>query len=161
LEQSYYIWHNILHLKSTGSVTLQSSDPSCPPLIDPGYLKAQGDLELCRGGLKLGRAIGHARALAPWRIEEVLPGSDVMTDEELATYIRCTAGTTHHYVGSCRMGTGEDAVVDPELKVRGVVNLRVIDASIVPCWVTGNTAAVSMMIGAQGADFVLPPSRAS
>ena len=161
LEQSYYIWPNILHLQSTGSVTLQSSDPSYPPLIDPGYLKAQGDIDLCREGLKLGREIGHARALAPWRIEEVLPGSDVMTDEELATYIRCTAGTTQHYVGSCRMGSGDDAVVDHELKVRGVVNLRVIDASIVPSWVTGNTAAVSMMIGARGVDFVLPHSQAS
>lgn len=158
LDQAYFLWPNILHLRSTGAVTLRSSDPTTPPSIDPAYLTEPGDLDLCLEALALGREIGNASALAPWRIEEVLPGPEVITRESLADYVRCTAGTTQHYVGSCRMGIGDDAVVDPELRVHGVGKLRVADASIVPSWITGNTAAVSMMIGAKGADLILSRS---
>ncbi|HUP59142.1 MAG TPA: GMC oxidoreductase [Thermoanaerobaculia bacterium] len=152
---SYWLWPNFLHLRSTGSVSLASADPTVPPLIDPGYLTDPADMQICVDGIKLARAIGGDPALAPWRTEEILPGPDVVTDDEIAAYLRATAGTTYHYVSTCRMGSNADAVVDPTLQVKGVHNLHVIDASIVPHRITGNTAAVSFMIGEKGAALLL------
>ncbi|NES86054.1 MAG: GMC family oxidoreductase [Moorea sp. SIO2B7] len=155
LKQSYWIWPNILHLQSTGSVKLQSAAPTVAPLIDLGYLTVSSDLQKCIEGLKLGREIGNSSGLADWRVREILPGEEVSTDQEIADYIKQTADSTHHYTGSCKMGNDEFSVVNSELKVRGVKGLRVIDSSIVPSPVTGNTAAVSMMIADKGGDMIL------
>lgn len=152
---SYWIWPNFLHLASTGSVSLASADPTVAPLIDPGYLTDPADMQICIDGIKLARAIGGDPALASWRSKEILPGPEVITDHEIAAYLRATAGTTYHYIGTCRMGSDAGDVVDPMLRVNGVQNLRVIDASIVPRRITGNTAAVSFMIGEKGVALLL------
>jgi choline dehydrogenase len=153
--RSYVLTPNLQLLGSRGTVTLASTDPAEPPVIDPRYLSAPGDLERCIAGLKLSRAIGHDRALAEWFAGEVLPGPDVQTDAQLEAYVRQTVDTCCHFAGTCRMGSDERAVVTPALEVRGVEGLRVIDASVIPTTVSGNTAAATMMIAARGAELVL------
>ena len=101
------------------------------------------------------REIGRQGALAEWTARELYPGSDVRTDGELRDYVRRVTASYHHQVGTCRMGSDEDAVVDPELRVHGVEGLRVADASIMPSVTTGNTNAPSMMIGARAAAMML------
>jgi len=105
--------------------------------------------------VKMCREIGEASALSAWNAGEVWPGPDAMSDEDLTAYIRKAAGTYHHQVGTCKMGTDRHAVVDPELKVHGVEGLRVADASIMPAVTSGNTNAPSIMIGEKAADMIL------
>jgi choline dehydrogenase len=158
-QQSYLIYPNLQRLESRGSITLADTHPATPPVIDPRFLTAPGDLERCVFGVKLARSIGGNSALSRWFAEEVLPGPQVRTDAEIEAYVRSTADTCFHYAGTCKMGMDEMAVVTPDLKVRGVDGLRVIDASIIPTTVSGNTAAATMMIAAKGADLVLADYR--
>jgi choline dehydrogenase len=158
-QQSYFIYPNLQRLKSRGSITLADTHPATPPVIDPRFLTAPGDLERCIFGVKLARSIGGNSALASWFSEEISPGPGVRTDAELEDYVRNTADTCYHYAGTCKMGVDGMAVVTPDLKVKGVEGLRVIDASIIPTTVSGNTAAATMMIAAKGADLVLADHR--
>jgi choline dehydrogenase len=153
--QSYVLTPNLQLLESRGTLTLASTDPTAPPVVDPRYLSVPGDLERCLTGLELARAIGHDSALAEWFAGEVLPGPSVRTDAQLEAYVRQTVDTCCHFAGTCKMGTDEHAVVTPDLRVRGVEGLRVIDASIIPTTVSGNTAAATMMIAARGAELML------
>lgn len=153
-QQSYFIYPNLQLLKSRGTVRLASPNPTEPPLIDPRYLTAPEDLQRCIQGVKLARRIGHHPNLASWFAQELFPGPDVQTDAELEAFVRQTADTCYHYAGTCKMGVDAQAVVTPRLQVRGTQRLRVIDASIIPTTVSGNTAAATMMIAAKGADFV-------
>jgi len=147
-----------LHLKSRGTVTLASADPYAAPLVDPGWLTDPEDLPHCLAALDLTVQIASDPELTRrwgWKVlsPDAFPGGR-------EAYIRATGLTVQHYVGSCRMGPdAADAVVDPELRVYGVDGLRVIDASVAPTPVTGNTAGVSMVIGARGAATLLgsPP----
>lgn len=154
-QQSYLIYPNVQLLESRGTVVLASADPFDAPLIDPNYLSAPNDLQRCLDALTFARAIGNADALSGWRTAEILPGPDVQTPAQMESYIRQTCGTCYHYAGTCKMGVDAGSVVDPQLRVYGIANLRVIDASIIPTTVSGNTAAATMMIANKGAAMVL------
>jgi choline dehydrogenase-like flavoprotein len=151
----------LLHPKSRGRVTLASSDPHAKPLVDPTLLSAPEDIEPLVRGLRLARRVFATPAFAPYRATEFLPGPSVDGDTSLKEYIRGTAATVHHPAGSCRMGTGDDAVVTPELEVRGIEGLRVADASIFPKLMGGNTNAPVVMVAEKAADMILgkaPPA---
>ncbi len=154
-QQSYLIYPNVQLLESRGTVKLASASPSAAPLIDPAYLSAPTDMQRCLDALQFARDIGNAPALSSWRMQEIYPGPQVQTPAEAAAYIRQTSGTCFHYAGTCKMGVDPMAVVDPFLQVRGVSRLRVIDASIIPTTVSGNTAAATMMIADRGASLLL------
>ena len=145
----------LLYPKSRGAISLQSADPSAPPLIDPNLLAVAEDAEAVVRGLKLARRIFASPAFAPYKPSELLPGADAQSDDQLRAYVKRTLGTVHHPAGSCRMGADADSVVDPELKVRGVQGLRVVDASIMPFVIGGNTNAPVTMIAEKAADMIL------
>lgn len=147
---------NTCHLRprSTGSVTLRTADPTDPPAIDPNFLSDPYDLKISTEGFKWGRRILAAPSLKEFITSEELPGADVRTDEEIASYIRTWSKNDYHPVGSCKMGHDSMAVVDPQLRVHGLHGLRVIDASIMPRLISGNTQATSIMIGEKGAAMV-------
>ncbi len=139
---------------SRGTLRLSSSDPDAELSIDPAYLSRDVDLEAMAYSVELCREIGRQSALEEWAEEELYPGPAVSTPEELRDYIRRTAITYHHQVGTCAMGVGADAVVDPQLRVRGIEGLRVADASVMPLVTTGNTHAPTVMIGERAAELV-------
>jgi choline dehydrogenase-like flavoprotein len=143
-----------LRPRSRGTVRLKSADPGEHPLIDPNFFADEGDMARTVGGLRLCREIMAAPAMARLVKREFGPGPDVLTDEQCAAYARSAVGTGYHMVGTCKMGTGDDAVVSTDLRVRGLTDLRVIDSSVMPQIVSGNTNLPSMMIGEKGADLV-------
>ena len=143
-----------LHPKSRGHIALRSDDPFDPPLIDPNYLSEPSDLDALKSGVRLGREIAHQKAMRPYRGVERIPSEDVSSDEALTSAIRKYAETIYHPVGSCRMGIDNEAVVDGQLKVRGVDRLRVVDASIMPTLISGNTNAPVIMIAEKTADMI-------
>ena len=144
----------VLRPKSTGRVALASADPFTPPRIDPNFLAAEEDLATLLAGFKLAREIMAADALAPWR-EREMHTEGVVSDDELAHRLRQRADTIYHPVGTCRMGADEMAVVDGELRVRGLEGLRVVDASVMPKLVGGNTNAPVIMIAERAAEAIL------
>jgi choline dehydrogenase len=144
-----------LRPRSTGSVALRSADPAVPPAIDPNFLSDPYDWKISLEGFRWGREMLATRAFAPFVKREHLPGTGVRTDAEIREYIRQWAKTDYHPVGSCAMGTGDQAVVDQQLRVRGLDGLRVIDSSIMPTLISGNTQATSIMIGEKGAHHIL------
>ncbi|HAA11430.1 MAG TPA: choline dehydrogenase [Cytophagales bacterium] len=150
-KDSWYLYPNIQLLKSRGTVKLRSENPMDKPIIDPNFLDDPSDIQNCLDGLKLAMQIGNDTALSDWASEQLMPTQD----DDLEAYIRQTADTCYHYAGTCKMGIDVDAVVTPDLKVRGVHNLRVIDASIIPTTVSGNTAAATMMIAMKGSELIL------
>ena len=126
-----------------------------PPKIDPKYLSDERDLPVMIKGSKMMREILMAPALAPYREDELFGTHDNMTDAQWEAHIRDRADTIYHPVGTCKMGTDDLAVVDPQLKVRGMEGLRVVDASIMPTLVGGNTNAPTIMIAEKAADMIL------
>ncbi|APO74518.1 glucose-methanol-choline oxidoreductase protein [Rhizobium etli 8C-3] len=143
-----------LHPRSRGTVRLSSSDPSAAPLIDPNYWSDPHDRKMSLEGLKIAREIMQQAALKPFVLAERLPGPKVMSDEELFEYGCANAKTDHHPVGTCKMGTGPEAVVGLDLKVHGLEGLRVCDSSIMPRVPSSNTNAPTIMVGEKGADIV-------
>ena len=143
-----------LHPKSRGSIRLRSRDPLEAPMIEPHYLEEPGDLQLLVAGTRLCRQVARAKAFDDFRGPEVWPGSAAEGDAEIEAFIRATAETLYHPVGTCRMGSNDSAVVDSRLRVRGVNALRVIDASIMPTIVTGHPNAAVVMIAEKGADLI-------
>jgi len=152
-----------LHPASRGWVKLRSNDPYDPPRIFNNMFGEPGDLEAMVRALKLSRAIHRQAPLSDLIREEAMPGVDVNDDGQLRGHIRRNAGHRSHPVGTCRMGTGEDAVVDAQLKVRGIEGLRIADASVMPALPSGNTNLPTIMIGEKAADMLLgrclPPER--
>ena len=151
-----------LHPRSRGTVRLASADPAAAPLLDPNYWSDPHDRRMSIEGLKLARDIMRQDALKPYVLAERLPGPGVSTDEELFEYGCANAKTDHHPVGTCRMGTDAMAVVDLDLRVRGLEGLRVCDSSIMPRIPSCNTNAPTIMVGEKGADIIrgmdpLPP----
>jgi len=144
-----------LRPQSRGEIRLASADPLQPPIMDPNYLAADYDLKILIAGLRQGRKILAAAAFAPWLEEERIPGKAAQSNAELESFIRATAETEYHPVGTCKMGSDPMAVVDDELRLRGIERLRVIDASIMPSIVSGNTNAPVIMIAEKGADMML------
>ena len=132
-----------------------------PPKIEFKFLETAYDVDAMLYGVKLARKIAEQPALRPYVAEEVQPGPAVTSDEALIDDIRNRGVSNLHPVGTCRMGTGSDAVVDPRLRVLGLKGLRVADASIMPQVVGGNTNAPSIMIGEKAADLVRAASRES
>ncbi len=146
----------MLHPESRGEITLASADPRMPPRIHQNFLATDGDRRTIRGGLKLVRRLCATPPLADFSARELAPGATVQSDAELDAYIRATAATAHHPCGTCKMGADGDplAVVDPELRVRGVAGLRVVDASVMPDLVGGNINAPVIMIAEKAADLI-------
>ena len=143
-----------LRPESVGTVRLASADPTDEPLIDPRYLSAARDREMAIRQVRTIREVLAQPDIAKYIKAERLPGAGLRTDEEIMSYVRQYASCDYHPVGTCRMGTGEDSVVSPELKVHGLEGLRVVDASIMPKLVSGNTMAPTMMIAEKGADLL-------
>lgn len=145
----------LLRPESRGHLRIRSADPHEAPEIHPNYLSSQKDCDTLLAGVRALRTIVQAPALAKHLVEEVEPGPACAGDDELLDYIRRRGSTVYHPVGTCRMGTDALAVVDERLRVRGFDGLRVIDASIMPTLVSGNTNAPTIMIAEKGADMVL------
>jgi choline dehydrogenase len=146
----------LVDVASRGRLRLRSADPRWRPEIDPQYYADPQDLDAMVAGCKLLAEIGHEPAIAKYLAKPFVPERiDGITDEELRDHIRETTQTLYHPVGTCAMGTGEQAVVDPALRVRGVEGLRVVDASVMPVVPRGNTNAPTVMVGEKGADLIL------
>jgi choline dehydrogenase len=141
--------------RSVGTVTIQSSDPRVAPAIDPQYFSDPEDLRVLREGIKLSREIIAQQAFDDFRGGEYAPGKEAVSDADLDGYIRNNANSLYHPVGTCKMGSDEMAVVDNQLRVRGLEGLRVIDASVMPDIISGNTNFPVMMIAEKGADIIL------
>jgi choline dehydrogenase len=151
----YAISPVLLYPKSRGSVHLMSAAPEADPLIDPNLLDDPDDLLRMVRAVRLCRRILRAPAFSKYRAQEYHPAADVESDADIESFIRSTAATVYHPVGTCRMGAGPDAVVDSELRVRGVDGLRVADASVIPSIVGGNTNAPTIMVAERAVDFIL------
>ncbi|HEY1725711.1 MAG TPA: GMC family oxidoreductase N-terminal domain-containing protein [Steroidobacteraceae bacterium] len=143
-----------LYPRSRGRVTLAGPDPHAAPLIDPALLSVATDIEPLIRAIRLARRILASPQFGRYRATETAPGASVQSDEGIADFIRSAAYTVHHQVGTCRMGSGPEAVVDPELRLRGLDALRVVDASVIPSIVGGNTNAVVVMIAEKAADLI-------
>ncbi|MEJ0024768.1 MAG: GMC family oxidoreductase N-terminal domain-containing protein [Rhizomicrobium sp.] len=151
----YALIPQLLRPRSRGQVALGGPGFDAPPWIDMGLLKDADDLEVLLQGLKLGRRILDTPAFRNYGGFEELPGREVMSDDQLRRYIRQFCATAFHTVGTCRMGTDEMAVVDPTLRVRGIDGLRVVDGSVMPNIVGGNTNAPIIMIAEKASDMIL------
>jgi choline dehydrogenase len=140
--------------QSRGSIRLSGPSAADPLLIDPQVLSVEADLVALEASLSQVREMGAAPALREWGARELYPGPEVRDSAALRDYVRRTAISYHHQVGTCRMGVDGEAVVDPRLRVHGIDGLRVADASVMPAVTTGNTNAPSLMIGERAADFI-------
>jgi choline dehydrogenase len=145
----------LLRPESRGYVRIKSADPRQAPAINPNYLATQKDRDTIVAGVSAMRRIFRAPAMARHIAEEIEPGDKCDNDADLLDFIRERGSTTYHPVGTCRMGQDPKAVVDERLRVRGFKGLRVVDASIMPAVVSGNTNAATIMIGEKGADMIL------
>jgi choline dehydrogenase-like flavoprotein len=145
----------LLYPNSRGSVRLMSADPEAAPLIDPKLLDHPDDLQRMVRAVRLCRRILRAPPFSKYHAREYQPGADVESNADIESFIRSTTATVYHPVGTCQMGVGSDAVVDAELKVRGVDGLRVADASVFPSIVGGNTNAPTIMVAERAVDFIL------
>jgi len=150
----------LLRPESRGHVRIKSADPRDAPAIHPNYLATRKDCETIVAGVNAMRRIFRAPAMVRHIAEEIDPGAHCDNDAELLDFIRRRGSTTYHPVGTCRMGQDPKAVVDERLRVRGFAGLRVVDASIMPAVVSGNTNAATIMIGEKGADMILEDAKA-
>jgi choline dehydrogenase-like flavoprotein len=151
----------LLRPKSRGSVTLKNADPMQAPLIDPNFLGEVDDLEAMVAGFKTTRRLMETPALRALQKKDMFT-SDIDTDDDIRALLRARVDTVYHPVGSCKMGAGDPmAVVDPTLKVHGLEGLRVVDASIMPALIGGNTNAPTIMIGEKAADMIRAEIKAS
>ena len=149
-----------LRPESKGRIEITSPDPKAYPAIHPNYLATVTDQQTAVDALKFTRGLVETKALKPFIVREHLPGPGVATDEELLDSARTIAQTIYHPTSTCKMGADEAAVVDERLKVHGVAGLRVVDASIMPAIVSGNTNAPTIMIAEKASDMLLEDARA-
>jgi choline dehydrogenase len=158
-EHGFGVHINAVKPRSVGRLRLASSDPSAAPLIDQNYLADPRDLDVMRAGIRIAREVFRQRAFDPYRGEELDPGAGAASDSDLEAYVREKAEADYHSVGTCRMGRDALAVVDDRLRVHGVEGLRVVDASIMPRIVSGNTNMATIMIAEKASDAILgrPP----
>ena len=145
--------------ESRGYLALKSPDPTVHPLIDPDYLSAPADVETLLAGIDITRKIARAPAFDAFRGKEYWPGDGIESREDMLAAVRDWAETIYHPVGTCRMGTDPRSVLDPALNVRGVEGLRVVDASVMPTLVSGNTNAPTIMIAEKASDLILGESK--
>jgi choline dehydrogenase len=144
----------LLHPHARGHVALKSPDPRDLPAIRLNLFDNEADFATARAGLRLARRIYGTEPMAGLIAREAIPGADIQSDAQIDAHIRATAGTTQHPVGTCAMGTGPNAVVDPELRVHGVAGLRVVDASVMPDVPGGNTNGPTIMIAEKASDII-------
>lgn len=146
----------MLHPESRGEVTLRSTDPAAHPRILQRFMSTDSDWAALRAGVRMAREVAAQPSMRPFIEREFFPGMEKGSDAEIDDHIRKTSITVHHPLGTCRMGTDSDpmAVVDTRLRVRGVDNLRVVDASVMPDMITGNINAAVVMIAERGADLI-------
>ena len=155
LFNGYAITWGIMRPRSRGRVALRSSDPVDAPRLLHNYLTDTHDVVVMNAGFRIAREINSQSAFDDFRGDEVDPGPDITTEDAVSAYNRRTLGSHYHPAGSCRMGIDDDAVVDPQLRVRGIDGLRVVDASIMPTLTSGNTNAPTIMIGEKAAEMIL------
>lgn len=141
--------------ESRGEIKLKSANPLEHPAIHANYLATETDVVTMREGVKIVRQIMNQKSMDLYRGVEVTPGESQVSDQQIDEFIRQKGETIYHPVGTCKMGIDESAVVDPELKVRGVKGLRVVDASIMPTLISGNTNAPTIMIAEKAAQLIL------
>ncbi|MGR3804171.1 GMC family oxidoreductase [Marinibacterium profundimaris] len=152
----YLISFYQLRPDSRGEVHVTSADPMAKPTMDPAYLKEDSDRRVMRDGARLAHRIGENAAMAPYCSHRISPTeTDMMDDATIDAWVRQSGNTTFHPTGTCRMGGDDGAVVDAELKLRGVDGIRVVDASVMPMIVSGNTSAPTMMIAEKASDMIL------
>ena len=144
-----------MHPESRGYVRIKSADPSQKPEIDANYMGTDNDRQAMLRAVKLQRQFYAQPSMAEITADEIRPGSHLQNDDELMAHIKEFCVTNYHPVGTCKMGKGENAVVDNRLRVQGLESLRVVDASIMPTLISGNTNAATMMIAERAADFIL------
>jgi choline dehydrogenase len=140
--------------ESRGSISLRSTNPLDAPAIRANYLSTDADLRTMIEGVRLARRLAHAKAFEPFRGEELHPGPQVKSDDDIVEFLRNELETLYHPVGTCRMGNDSLAVVDARLRVHGIERLRVVDASIMPRVPAGNTNAPVIMIAEKAADTI-------
>lgn len=158
-EQGFLAASTFLRPRARGSITIQGSAPDAPPRISYQFLSDRDDLRDCLRGLREVQRVMAQPAMAEITSGQLEPEAHCRTDADWEQYVRRTVTPSYHPVGTCKMGVDELAVVDPELRVHGVTNLRVADASIMPTITTGNTNAPSMMIGERAAELILAARR--
>jgi choline dehydrogenase len=151
----YTVHACVLRPQSRGRISLASTDPFSAPRIHANYLAERDDLERMVAAVKMTREILAQRAFKPYAGDEILPGAAVQDDAGIVDFIRRKAESIYHPVGTCKMGQDAGAVVDDELRVRGIAGLRVVDASIMPTLVGGNTNAPVIMIAERASDLIL------
>ncbi len=151
---------NVLRSESTGSIHIKSTDPAEPPAIRFNFLSTEHDRAGVLAAIRKGRELMATSPLKEVTGEEIAPGAQAQSDEEILDWVRKSAETTYHPVGTCKMGSDPMAVVDSELRVHGIAGLRVADASIMPTLTSGNTNAPSIMIGEKCAEMVLAAAEA-
>jgi choline dehydrogenase len=154
-QHGYLINFYQLRPHSRGTSHIATPDPMQPPRIDPAYLSEEADRICLRDGVRLARDIGAAPPLARYNAGDISPLPSVTTDAEIDAWVRASANTIFHPVGTCRMGADPASVIDPSLKVRGIAGLRVADASVMPEIIGGNTSAPTIMIAEKCADLML------
>ena len=146
---------NILRSESTGSIHVTSKSPQTPPAVRFNFLSAQLDREVTLESMRITRRIMTAPPMQGIATDEIAPGVNIQSDDELLDWVRKNAETTYHPVGTCKMGSDPMAVVDDQLRVHGMEGLRVADASIMPTLTSGNTNAPSIMIGEKASRMML------
>jgi choline dehydrogenase len=151
----FLIYAQVQRPQSTGSIHIESRDPFAPPAIRYNFLATEKDRRTAVAAVRRAREIVAQKPIADAVAEEIQPGPQVQTDEDILEFIRNTGATTFHLVGTCKMGRDEMAVVDEKLRVHGIQGLRVADASVMPTIVSGNTNVPCMMIGEKCADMIL------
>ncbi|HEV2783423.1 MAG TPA: GMC family oxidoreductase N-terminal domain-containing protein [Actinophytocola sp.] len=158
-ERGFTAGATLIDVASRGRLRLRSADPRWRPVIDPAYYSDRADFDAMLAGLRALREIAHQLPISRYLDKPFKPAKiDDATDEELADHLTEVTQTLYHPVGTCAMGTGEQAVVDPDLRVRGTENLRVVDASIMPTVPRGNTNAPTIMVAEKAADLIRNPS---
>jgi choline dehydrogenase len=153
-EHAFGFGPTLIAPESRGSITLRSSDPLASPAIRANYLSTERDMLVMLEGVRLARKLAHTKAFEPYRGTALHPRPGVIQDEDIIEFIRDEAETLYHPVGTCKMGADPLAVVDPRLRVRGIERLRVVDASVMPRIIAGNTNAPTIMIAEKAAEMV-------
>ena len=145
---------SLLRPRATGRVTLQSNNPLVPPVIQPNFLADDDDMQRFIDSIRIIRELIQTSAFVDFVDNEINPGSDVQSEEDIKAWLRQSVESTWHCSSTCKMGTDSLAVVNPELQVYGTEGLRVVDASIMPTTIGGNTNAAVLMIAEKAADII-------